>query len=100
MIELESNFVSLQKKARLHKENREMTFQDMYDNQNLFDDEDDDSDWEPLEKPVEVLKWFCTNCTMVNFDDVVHCDVSYDLCFSHIISLFLFNAYLVFRSTL
>ncbi|KAL5544718.1 hypothetical protein UlMin_008502 [Ulmus minor] len=63
------------KKARLHKENREMTFQDMYDNQNLFDDEDDDSDWEPLEKPVEVLKWFCTNCTMVNFDDVVHCDI-------------------------
>lgn len=58
-----------QKKARQHKE---MTFQDMYENQNLFDDDDDDSDWEPLQK---VVKWFCTNCTMVNFDDIVHCDV-------------------------
>ncbi|XP_024027272.1 histone deacetylase 15 [Morus notabilis] len=59
------------KKAWQHKE---MTFQDMYENQNLIDDDDDDddSDWEPLQK---VVKWFCTNCTMVNFDDIVHCDV-------------------------
>lgn len=52
-----------------------MTLQDMYNNQNLFDDDDDDSDWEPLQKHVEIMKWFCTNCTMVNFDDVVYCDV-------------------------
>lgn len=61
------------KKARQHKE---MTFQDMYESQNLLDDEDeDDSDWEPLQKHVEVMKWFCTNCTMLNFDDIDHCDV-------------------------
>ncbi|PON62099.1 Histone deacetylase superfamily [Parasponia andersonii] len=62
------------KKARRHKD---LTFQDMYDDQNLFDDDDDDedSDWEPLQKPVEVLKWFCTNCTMVNVDNIVHCEI-------------------------
>lgn len=70
---MEYNCVSLQKKARQQKE---MTFQDMYESQNLLDDEDeDDSDWEPLEKHVEVMKWFCTNCTMLNFDDIDHCDV-------------------------
>ncbi|KAF4391688.1 hypothetical protein G4B88_005574 [Cannabis sativa] len=60
------------KKARGHKE---LTFQDMYDNNNLFDEDDDDSDWEPLQKHVEVLRWFCPNCTMLNFDDIVHCDI-------------------------
>ncbi|KAK3189930.1 hypothetical protein Dsin_029491 [Dipteronia sinensis] len=53
-----------------------MTVQDMY-NQESFDDEDeDDSDWEPMQKHVEIKKWFCTNCTMVNLDDVdiVYCD--------------------------
>ncbi|XP_048329333.2 histone deacetylase 15 [Ziziphus jujuba] len=59
------------RKARQHKE---MTLQDMYNNQNLFDDDDDDSDWEPLQKHVEIVKWFCTNCTMVNFD-VAYCDI-------------------------
>ncbi|XP_061362153.1 histone deacetylase 15 isoform X3 [Gastrolobium bilobum] len=57
---------------------RELTFQDMYQNQDLFDDDDDDDDdWEPLELPkfVEVTKWCCKNCTMVNLDDVVHCDI-------------------------
>lgn len=52
---------------------KEMTFQDMY-NQDL-DDDDDDSDWEPLQKHVEIVRWFCTNCTMVNLGDVVHCDI-------------------------
>lgn len=52
-----------------------MTFQDMYNNQDLFDDDDDDSDWEPLQKRIDVMKWFCTNCTMVNLNDVVHCEV-------------------------
>ena len=69
-----------------------MTLQDMYNNQNLFDDDDDDdSDWEPLQKQVEILKWFCTNCTMVNFDDVVYCDVCllFMLLFGHFTRLFL-----------
>ncbi|XP_021292116.1 histone deacetylase 15 isoform X1 [Herrania umbratica] len=61
------------KRTRLPKE---LTFQDMYNNQDAFDDDDeDDSDWEPVQKHVEILKWFCTNCTMVNLDDVVHCDI-------------------------
>ena len=65
--------VCLQKKVRLPKE---LTFKDMYNNQDAFDDDDeDDSDWEPVQKHIEILKWFCTNCTMVNLDDVVHCDV-------------------------
>ncbi|KDP20091.1 hypothetical protein JCGZ_05860 [Jatropha curcas] len=54
---------------------RDMTFQDMYNNQDLLDDDDDDSDWEPVQKCVEIMKWFCTNCTMVNLDDVVHCEI-------------------------
>lgn len=52
-----------------------MTFQDVY-NQDL-DDEEDDSDWEPLQRSAELVKWFCTNCTMVNLGDDVNCDVSY-----------------------
>ena len=56
-----------------------MTFQDMYNNEDLLDDDDDDSDWEPTQEHVEIKKWFCTNCTMVNLDDVIHCDVC--LCF-------------------
>ncbi|XP_054821855.1 histone deacetylase 15 isoform X2 [Prosopis cineraria] len=47
----------------------------MYQNQDMFDDDDDDSDWEPLQKSLEVIKWFCTNCTMVNLDDIDHCDI-------------------------
>ncbi|KAF5730382.1 Histone deacetylase 15 isoform 1 [Tripterygium wilfordii] len=62
----------LLKKSRVQKE---MTFQDMYNNQDLFDDDDDDSDWEPIQKHVEITKWFCTNCTMVNYDDILHCDI-------------------------
>ncbi|KAK7819599.1 putative rna-binding protein arp1 [Quercus suber] len=62
----------IHKKARQQKE---MTFQDMYNNQDLFDDEDDDSDWEPAQEHVEIKKWFCTNCTMVNLDDTIHCDI-------------------------
>ncbi|VVA21434.1 PREDICTED: histone deacetylase [Prunus dulcis] len=60
----------LSKKATQQKE---MTLEDMY-NQDLNDD-DDDSDWEPFPQHVEIVKWFCTNCTMVNLDDVVHCDI-------------------------
>ncbi|XP_040996506.1 histone deacetylase 15 isoform X2 [Juglans microcarpa x Juglans regia] len=62
------------KKAR--QQQKEMTFQDMYNNQGLFDEDDDeDSDWEPAQEHVEVVKWFCNNCTMVNLDDVIHCDI-------------------------
>ncbi|XWS48328.1 hypothetical protein CRYUN_Cryun13aG0066100 [Craigia yunnanensis] len=61
------------KKVRMPKE---LTFRDMYNNQDAFDDDDeDDSDWEPVQKHIEILKWFCTNCTMVNLDDIVHCDI-------------------------
>ncbi|XP_015584442.1 histone deacetylase 15 isoform X1 [Ricinus communis] len=56
------------------KKQREMTFQGMY-NVFDFDDDEDDSDWEPVQKRLEIVKWFCTNCTMVNLDDVVHCDI-------------------------
>lgn len=64
--------IYLQKKARVQ---REMTLQDMYNQDSFDDDDEEDSDWEPMQKHVEIMKWFCTNCTMVNLDDVVHCDV-------------------------
>ncbi|KAE9467112.1 hypothetical protein C3L33_00965, partial [Rhododendron williamsianum] len=60
------------KKARRQKK---MTLEDMYNNQYDFDDEDDDSDWEPVQKPAAVVKWFCVNCTMVNLGDDSHCDI-------------------------
>ncbi|KOM33099.1 hypothetical protein LR48_Vigan01g265500 [Vigna angularis] len=58
------------KRARLQKE---LTFQDMYQNEGVFDEDDeDDSDWEPfqLHKCVEfeIKKWCCRNCTMINLD--------------------------------
>ncbi|KAJ1394695.1 Zinc finger, RanBP2-type [Sesbania bispinosa] len=73
--ELSHSHPDAPKRARLQKE---LTFQDMYQNEGMFDDEDeDDSDWEPfqLHKCVEVAKWFCKNCTMVNLDNVVHCNI-------------------------
>ncbi|KAE9601862.1 hypothetical protein Lal_00040803 [Lupinus albus] len=63
------------KRTRLQKE---LTFQDIYENEDMFDDDDeDDSDWDPfaLEKCVEPIKWFCINCTMLNLNDTVHCYV-------------------------
>ncbi|KAK7265018.1 hypothetical protein RJT34_32634 [Clitoria ternatea] len=64
------------KRARLQKE---LTFQYMYENNGLFDEDDDedDSDWEPfqLHKCVELVKWFCKNCTMVNPGNVDCCDI-------------------------
>ncbi|XP_010228342.1 histone deacetylase 15 isoform X2 [Brachypodium distachyon] len=39
----------------------------------FFDDEEeDDIDWEPSARIVE-NRWFCTNCTMPNMDEVTHC---------------------------
>ncbi|XP_038993411.1 histone deacetylase 15-like [Hibiscus syriacus] len=65
------------KKARLPKE---LKIQDMYNDRDAFDDyNEDDSDWEPVQKCIEFMQWFCTNCTMVNLDDVVH----YDICGEH-----------------
>ncbi|KAL0423785.1 UNVERIFIED_CONTAM: Histone deacetylase 15 [Sesamum radiatum] len=66
-----------QKKA---KRKSDMTLEEMYNSQHDFeDDEDDDSDWEPSALPdhnvVEIPKWFCLNCTMVNIGDDLHCDV-------------------------
>ncbi|XP_043716408.1 histone deacetylase 15 isoform X2 [Telopea speciosissima] len=56
---------------------KDLTFQDMYSQQEGYfeDDDDDDSDWEPLQKHVASKKWFCTNCTMMNLDDDLHCDI-------------------------
>ena len=51
-----------------------MTLQDIYSKEGDFDDEDD-SDWEPLERHIPVVKWFCVNCTMVNIDDAIYCHV-------------------------
>ncbi|KAE8710699.1 Histone deacetylase 15 isoform 2 [Hibiscus syriacus] len=63
--------------ARLPKE---LKIQDMYNDRDAFDDyNEDDSDWEPVQKCIEFMQWFCTNCTMVNLDDVVH----YDICGEH-----------------
>ncbi|KAM7479731.1 hypothetical protein LguiA_027944 [Lonicera macranthoides] len=62
----------ISKKARRHND---MTLEDMYNNQDGFDEDDDDSDWEPLEKHFMAVKWFCVNCTMVNLEDVVLCNI-------------------------
>ncbi|KAI4344053.1 hypothetical protein L6164_011327 [Bauhinia variegata] len=71
--EAKSQSDAVSKRARQQKE---VTLEDMYNNQDLFDeDDDDDSDWEPLQNRVELIKWFCRNCTMVNLDDVVYCDI-------------------------
>lgn len=68
--------VSSTKRARVSR--GEMTFQDIYDADALLneEDEEDDSDWEPLQQqmmPVEFVKWCCVNCTMSNPGDMVHC---------------------------
>ncbi|KAL2462854.1 Histone deacetylase 15 [Forsythia ovata] len=66
-------------KSAKEKRKSDMTLEDMYNTQYDFNDEDDDddSDWEPFENHhvVEIAKWFCVNCTMVNLDDVDYCNV-------------------------
>lgn len=53
-----------------------MALQKASHHEDMYSYEDsDDSDWEPLQEPTAVAKWFCVNCTMVNFEDVLHCDV-------------------------
>ncbi|GAB2276543.1 hypothetical protein Dimus_011263 [Dionaea muscipula] len=63
--------VDVDKKAKVQKE---MTMQDIYSNRDELDDYDD-TEWEPSQEQLSVKKWFCDNCTMVNFDGVIHCDV-------------------------
>ncbi|KAG5619007.1 hypothetical protein H5410_018831 [Solanum commersonii] len=57
------------------KHESDMTLEDMYNARYNFDEDDDDSDWEPSVKQIEVLKWFCVNCTMINVEDVGNCEV-------------------------
>ncbi|OIT05326.1 PREDICTED: histone deacetylase 15 [Nicotiana attenuata] len=57
------------------KRENDMTLEDMYNARYNLDEDDDDSDWEPSEKQVEVPRWFCVNCTMVNVEDVSNCEV-------------------------
>lgn len=59
------------KKARLRGV---LTMEDIYNNPDELEDDEDDSDWEPFLEPLAVRKWFCTNCTMVNFDGFVFCE--------------------------
>ncbi|KAG9456774.1 hypothetical protein H6P81_001282 [Aristolochia fimbriata] len=56
--------------------NEDKTLQDFYEQNEYLDDDDDDddSDWEPSEENNVINKWFCTNCTMANFEDVLHCN--------------------------
>jgi len=52
-----------------------LTLEDIYNLPDELDDDEDDSDWEPLLEPLAVRKWFCTNCTMVNFEGFDVCEV-------------------------
>ncbi|KAJ6796528.1 histone deacetylase 15-like isoform X2 [Iris pallida] len=66
-----ANATDLQQYLRLQKGS---TFQDLYLQEHYDDEDNDDSDWEPVNH-LMIRKWFCTNCTMPNFNDVCHCDV-------------------------
>lgn len=72
--------VSPSQKCRRHQSAQ--TLEDTDNQQDYFydDDEDDDSDWEPLQKHADCKKWFCTNCTTANYDNVVHCNVWHCIC--------------------
>lgn len=59
----------------IHGFNGDMSLQDMYNKEGDFDDEDDDSDWDPLEQHLTIVKWFCVNCTMVNVDGATYCHI-------------------------
>ncbi|KAL3639341.1 Histone deacetylase 15 [Castilleja foliolosa] len=76
---LVQHLVKQQKNARRKSD---MTLEELYSSQYGPEDEDDDdedSDWEPSVLPdpnvVEIPKWFCLNCTMLNIGDDFHCDV-------------------------
>ncbi|KAL5726042.1 histone deacetylase [Ranunculus cassubicifolius] len=60
--------------TKKQRQQKEMTFQDIYrEEYDDVDDEDEDNDWDPSQ--CDSKRWFCTNCTMVNIDDVLHCDI-------------------------
>lgn len=64
--------------AKRVKVQKELTFQDLYQSQELFDEDDEeDDDWDPtqLQKCLEVIKWFCKNCTMDNLNNDVCCQI-------------------------
>jgi len=50
------------------------TLEDLYMQDQYDDEDDDDSGCEPVNHFI-IKKWFCSNCTMPNFDDACHCDV-------------------------
>ncbi|KAI3785618.1 hypothetical protein L1987_44742 [Smallanthus sonchifolius] len=52
----------------------DMTLEDIYGKDGDFDDEDD-SDWEPIEKHITIATWFCVNCTLVNVDGAIYCHI-------------------------
>lgn len=54
---------------------RELTLEDICNTPgDLDDDDEDDSDWEPILERFAIRKWFCTNCTMVNLDGMIFCE--------------------------
>nr|XP_043614467.1 histone deacetylase 15 [Erigeron canadensis] len=55
-------------------QHEDMTLQDMYNKEGDFDDEDD-SDWDPLESYISIVQWNCINCTMVNVDGAIYCHI-------------------------
>ncbi|KAG8379373.1 hypothetical protein BUALT_Bualt07G0081800 [Buddleja alternifolia] len=63
------------------KRKSDMSLEDMYNTQFGFEDdedEEDDSDWDPAlqdHNVVEIPKWFCQNCTMINLEADIYCDV-------------------------
>lgn len=62
--------------AKVARQRHDRTLQAFYERTELFDDdEDDDSDWEPPLDDADSNKWFCTNCTLRNNRDVLHCNV-------------------------
>ncbi|KAL2935753.1 Histone deacetylase 15 [Bienertia sinuspersici] len=66
---------SSHKEHRKGKHHRELTFEDICNNPNDLDDDEDDSDWEPVLENLPIRKWFCTNCTMVNIDGMSFCEM-------------------------
>ncbi|XP_020529285.1 histone deacetylase 15 isoform X2 [Amborella trichopoda] len=71
-----SNAPSAHSHLKRHKDGSFQDLINLYNEQDyLEDDDDNDSDWDPFSASLVNKKWFCINCTMANFDDVLHCDV-------------------------
>lgn len=87
-------------KQKNGKRTSDMTLEEMYYNSqyDFGDDEDDDSDWEPSALPahdvMEIPKWFCLNCTMLNIGDDSHCDVGINCILFWFCDFFEFHYYL------